>query len=58
MENGKAQFFVKNEILYRKYVGKHDEEGLIQLVVPESLREKYHWHMILSYQDTEDLLKH
>ena len=25
MENGKAQFFVKNEILYRKYVGKHDE---------------------------------
>ena len=40
VENGKAQFFVKNEILYRKYVGKHDEEGLIQLVVPESLREK------------------
>jgi len=25
---------------YRKYVGKHDEKGLIQLVVPESLREK------------------
>ena len=41
VENGKAQFFVKNEILYRKYVGKHDEEeSLIQLVVPESLREK------------------
>jgi len=40
VENGKAQFFVKNEILYRKYIGKHDGEGIIQLVVPESLREK------------------
>ena len=40
VENGKTQFFVKNEILYRKYVGNHDEEGLVQLVVPESLREK------------------
>ena len=40
VENGKAQFFVKNEILYRKHIGKHDEKGLIQLVVPESLREK------------------
>jgi len=40
VENGKAQFFVKNEILYRKYIGKHDGEGIIQLVVPENLREK------------------
>ena len=40
MENGKAQFFVKNQILHRKYIGKHDREGVIQLVVPESLREK------------------
>jgi len=40
VENGKAQFFVKNEILYRKYIGKHDGDGIIQLVVPESLREK------------------
>jgi len=40
VENGKAQFFIKNEILYRKYIGKHDGEGIIQLVVPESLREK------------------
>jgi len=39
-ENRKAQFFIKNEILYRKYIGKHDGEGIIQLVVPESLREK------------------
>jgi len=40
MDNGKAQFFIKNEILYRKYIGKHDGEDIIQLVVPESLREK------------------
>ena len=40
MENGKAQFFIKNEILYRKYIGKHDGEGIIQLVVSQNLREK------------------
>jgi len=40
VENGKAQFFVKNEILYRKYIGEPDGEGIIQLVVPESPREK------------------
>ena len=40
VENGKGQFFVQNEILYRKYIGKHDGEGIIQLVVPESLGEK------------------
>jgi len=40
VENGKAQFFIKSEILYRKYIGKHDGEGIIQLAVPESLREK------------------
>jgi len=40
VENGKAQFFIKNETLYRKYIGKHDEESIIQLLVPESLREK------------------
>jgi len=40
VENGNAQFFVKNKILYGKYIGKHDGEGIIQLVVPESLREK------------------
>ena len=40
VENGKAQFFVKNEILHRKYIGKHYGEGIIQLVVPESMREK------------------
>jgi len=40
MDNGRAQFFIKNEILYRKYIGKHDGEDIIQLVVPESLREK------------------
>jgi len=40
VENGKAQFCIKNEILYRKYIGKRDGEGIIQLVVPESLREK------------------
>ena len=40
MDNGNAKFFIKNEILYRKYIGKHDAEGIIQLVVPESLREK------------------
>ena len=34
------QFFIKNEILYRKYICKHDGEGIIQLVIPESLREK------------------
>ena len=40
MENGKAQFFIKNEILYRKYIGKHEGEGIIQLVVSQNLREK------------------
>jgi len=40
MDNGKEQFFIKNEILYRKYIGKQDGEDIIQLVVPESLREK------------------
>jgi len=40
VENAKAQFLVKNEILHRKYIGKHDGEGTIQLVVPESPREK------------------
>jgi len=40
VENGKAQFFIKNKILYRKYFGKHDGEGIIQVVVPENLREK------------------
>jgi len=40
VENGKAQFFIKNGILYRKYIDKHDGEGIIQIVVPESLREK------------------
>ena len=60
MENGKAEFFIKNEILYRKYIGKDDGEWIIQLVVPESLREKVVSlaHMILSYQDTQDLQKH
>ena len=32
VENGTAQFFIKNEILYRKYIGNHDEESIIQLV--------------------------
>ena len=40
MENGNAQFFIKNGILYRKYIGKHDKESVMQLVVPENLREK------------------
>jgi len=39
VENGKAQFFIKNEILYRKYTGKHDEGSIIQLVVLESETE-------------------
>jgi len=39
VENGKTQFFIKYGILYRKYSGKHDGEDIIQLVVPESLRE-------------------
>ena len=30
VENGKLQFFIKNEIVYRKYIGKHDGEEIIQ----------------------------
>ena len=32
-KDGKAQFIVKKGILYRKYLGKHDSDDLIQLVV-------------------------
>jgi len=40
VENGKTQFFIKYGILYRKYIGKHDGEDIMQLIVSESLREK------------------
>jgi len=36
----KQQFFTKKGILYRRYCGKQNTDNLIQLVVPNELREK------------------
>ena len=39
-EDGRTYFFVKKGILYRKYYGGQDDDGVVQLVVPKGLREK------------------
>jgi len=61
VENGKAQFFIKNEILYRKYIGRHDEESIMQLVVPQSLREKVvslaHYTLLSGHRGSTKTLK-
>ena len=36
----RTYFFVKKGILYRKYYGGQDEDGVVQLVVPKGLRQK------------------
>ena len=40
VNGGKQQFVTKKDILYRKYCGKQDTDNLIQLAVPNELREK------------------
>jgi len=40
VEVGKPQFFLKKDILHRKYSGKKDTDEKIQLVVPTELRHK------------------
>jgi len=39
--NRKTYFSEKKGILYRKYYGGQNEDGVIQLVVPKDLREKH-----------------
>jgi len=39
-EDGKPQFFEKKGILYRRYFGRRGEDAIVQLVVPQELREK------------------
>jgi len=39
-EDGKPQFFEKKGILYRRYCGRRGEDAIVQLVVPQELREK------------------
>jgi len=45
----------------RKYIGKHDGEGIMQLVVPESLREKVvtlvHDTLLSGYRGSTKTLK-
>jgi len=40
VDGAKQQFFTKKGILYRRYCGKQNTDNLIQLVVPNELREK------------------
>ena len=40
VDGAKQQFFTKKVILYRRYCGKQNTDNLIQLVVPNELREK------------------
>jgi len=40
VDGAKQQFFTKKRILYRRYCGKQNTNNLIQLVVPNELREK------------------
>jgi len=40
VDGAKQQFFTKKGILYRRYCGKLKTDNLVQLVVPNELREK------------------
>ena len=40
VDGAKQQFFTTKGILYRRYCGKQNTDNLIQLVVPNELREK------------------
>jgi len=40
IEDGKPQIFEKKGILYRRYFGRRREDAIVQLIVPQELREK------------------